>query len=79
MNIAAYFNTATGQWVARRKVITPHMAGDGAYRENVYGYGKELVDCLDDLASKITTNVKSLVCRVRLHNKHTCKVIYPLQ
>jgi hypothetical protein len=70
LKISVLFNPKTKQWVARRKVLTPHLADDGISRDNQYGYGESLMDAVDAIVTQTSRLASRIMCKAITPGRH---------
>lgn len=63
--VSAKYNPQTKAWVVRYKRIEHRKLDNARTAENIYGYGKDLMDALDDVMTRVPA-FKRILCRAIL-------------
>ena len=70
LRISVHFNPTSKQWIARKANFIPHKTGEGFLRENIYGYGENLMDAVDNVINTAGHLATRLICKVVTPGKH---------
>ena len=70
LRVSVHFNPKSNQWIARKANFIPHKTGEGVRRENIYGYGNNLMEAVDGVIEAAGHLATRIMCKVITPAKH---------